>query len=64
MNQKNACVKCETCKNNLDQYKSSSEQQQMTIKYNLWQTMDRSAEKMLITATVGEELKSQTNTTF
>ena len=55
---------CEASKNNLDQYKPSSEKQQMAVKYNQWQTMDRRAEKMSITATVGdlfEELKSQTN---
>ena len=64
MNQKNACRQCETCKNNLDQYKTSSKQQQMAVKYNQWQTMDKRAENMSITATVGdlfEELKSQTN---
>ena len=58
------CRQCETWKNNLDQYKTSSKKQQIAVKYNQWQTMERRVEKVSITATVGdlfEELKSQTN---
>ena len=57
-------IQCGTCENNLGQCKSSSEPQQMPIKYSQWQTMNRRAEKFSITATVGdifEERKSQTN---
>ena len=50
-----------SCKNNLDQYKTSNKKQQITVKYNQWQTIVRRAEKILITSAVGdlfEELKS------
>ena len=48
------CDELKECKKNLDKYKPSSEQQQMTATYNQWQTMYRSAEKMSITTTVGD----------